>query len=156
MLLGSKAAGYGHIQDPRFRYGRHCYSPKFPQHSRLSLWEAAPQWRCIQWTLEPPYYPPVFRKLRRIRRLDKRGEGDRNRIPHFQVSVAEGVTDRSPNQLLEMLEIAFHVPKLRTWPIARSITHDDSIGLAHLNCLNLAGKWSFLDPKWTAVESIGP
>jgi len=75
MLLGSKAAGYGHIQDPRFRYGRHCYSPKFPQHSRLSLWEAAPQWRCIQWTLEPPYYPPVFRKLRRIRRLDKRGEG---------------------------------------------------------------------------------
>jgi hypothetical protein len=31
-------------------------------------------------------------------------------------------------------------------PIARSITHDDSIGLAHLNCLNLAEKWPFLDP----------
>ena len=41
-------------------------------------------------------------------------------------------------------------------PIARSITHDDSIGLAHLNCRNLAEKWPFLDPKWTPVESIGP
>ena len=37
-------------------------------------------------------------------------------------------------------------------PIARSITHDDSIGLAHLNCLNLAEKWPFLDPKWTPVD----
>ena len=41
-------------------------------------------------------------------------------------------------------------------PIARSITHDDSIGLTHLNYLNLAEKWPFLDPKWTPVESIGP
>src|SRR6266478_2324162 len=41
-------------------------------------------------------------------------------------------------------------------PIARSITHDDSIGLAHLNCRNLAEKWPFLDPKWTPVDSIGP
>jgi hypothetical protein len=41
-------------------------------------------------------------------------------------------------------------------PITRSITHDDSIGLAHLNCLNLAEKWPFLEPKWTPVESIGP
>jgi hypothetical protein len=32
-------------------------------------------------------------------------------------------------------------------PIARSI--NDSIGLAHLNYLNLAKKWPFLDPKWT-------
>src|SRR5438445_3479603 len=38
-------------------------------------------------------------------------------------------------------------------PIARSITHD-SVGLAHLNCLNLPEKWPFLDPKWT--PSIGP
>ena len=37
-------------------------------------------------------------------------------------------------------------------PIARSITHDDSIGLAHLNCRNLAEKWPFLDPKWTPVN----
>jgi hypothetical protein len=29
--------------------------------------------------------------------------------------------------------------------------NDDSIGLAYLNCLNLAEKWSFLDPKWTPV-----
>ena len=41
-------------------------------------------------------------------------------------------------------------------PIARSITHDDSIGLTHLYCPNLAEKWPFLDPKWTPVESIGP
>src|SRR5205814_1596384 len=41
-------------------------------------------------------------------------------------------------------------------PIARSITHDDSIGLAHLNCLNLAEKWPFLDPSWTPAGSIGP
>jgi len=34
-------------------------------------------------------------------------------------------------------------------PIARSITHDDSIGLTHVNWLNLAKKWPFLDTKWT-------
>ncbi len=37
-------------------------------------------------------------------------------------------------------------------PIARSINHDDSIGLAHLNCRNLVEKWPFLDPKWTPVN----
>ena len=41
-------------------------------------------------------------------------------------------------------------------PIARSITHDDSIGLTHLNYLNPGQKWPFLDPKWTPVGSIGP
>src|SRR6267378_4834985 len=41
-------------------------------------------------------------------------------------------------------------------PIARSITHDDSIGLTHLKLLNLAKKWPVLDPKWTPVGSIGP
>jgi len=41
-------------------------------------------------------------------------------------------------------------------PIARSITHDDSIGLTHLNYLNLAKKWPFLDLKWTTAEAIGP
>jgi hypothetical protein len=35
-------------------------------------------------------------------------------------------------------------------------TNDDSIGLAHLNCLNLAEKWPFLDPKWTPVDGVNP
>jgi len=37
-------------------------------------------------------------------------------------------------------------------PIARSITHDDSIGLTHLNYPNPGRKWPFLDPKWTPVD----
>ncbi len=41
-------------------------------------------------------------------------------------------------------------------PIARSITHDDSIGLTHLGLLNLAKKWPVLDPNWTPAGSIGP
>jgi hypothetical protein len=41
-------------------------------------------------------------------------------------------------------------------PIARSITHDDSIGLTHLYCRNLAEKWPFLDPKWTQSSQLDP
>src|SRR5712664_708568 len=41
-------------------------------------------------------------------------------------------------------------------PIARSITHDDSIGLTHLKLLNLAKKWPVLDPKWTPVNGVNP
>jgi hypothetical protein len=48
------------------------------------------------------------------------------------------------------------VSDLDSIPIARSITHDDSIGLAHLNCLNLAEKWPSLDPQWTPVDRVNP
>ena len=34
-------------------------------------------------------------------------------------------------------------------PIARSITHDDPIGLTRLSYLNPSKKWTVLDPKWT-------
>ena len=35
-------------------------------------------------------------------------------------------------------------------PIARSITHDDPIGLTRLSYLNPPRKWTVLDPKWTS------
>jgi hypothetical protein len=41
-------------------------------------------------------------------------------------------------------------------PIARSITHDVSIALTRLTCLNPDGKWTVLDSKWTPMNSIGP
>jgi hypothetical protein len=54
-----------------------------------------------------PLLPPrVFAKFLPIRKMVGRGGGDRNCIPHFQVLLAEGVTDRSSSQLLELLETA--------------------------------------------------
>src|ERR1700680_2200884 len=41
-----------------------------------------------------------------------RGGGDRNCIPHLQVSSVEGVTDRPPFQLLELLETLRFGPNL--------------------------------------------
>ena len=65
--------------------------------------------------------------------------------------------DSSHNQLSEPTYRGLFALVKSFWtvldlPIARSITHDDSIGLAHLNCPNLAEKWPFLDPQWTPVD----
>ncbi len=47
--------------------------------------------------------------------------------------------------------MASQVSDVGSIPMARSITHHDSIGLTHLKLLHLAKKWPVLDPNWTPV-----
>ncbi len=79
--------------------------------------------------------------------------GEQSKGGYGRVDV-QGRSDASRNYNLERFQCT-QASDMGSIPIARSITHDDSIVLTPLNQLNTATKFGVLVPCWSQ-EWIGP